>query len=93
MEKIRKVGRGRKEIFMGIDVHELTYQMSVFFEGEELLNSTYPSDVRHLKKLLQRDNGFDKYPAEHLCFSTKQLQSCLAFGRRKRLRCRKIVEV
>ena len=58
MEKIRKVGRGRKEIFMGIDVHEVTYQVSVFFEGEELLNSTYPSDVRHLKKLLQRYEKF-----------------------------------
>jgi len=58
MEKIRKVKSGKKAIFMGIDVHELTYRVSMFFEGEELLNTTYPSDVKHLKRLLVRYEKF-----------------------------------
>jgi transposase len=58
MEKIRKGSREKKEIFMGIDVHELTYSVSMFFEGEEIHSSTYPSDVRHLKRLLERYAGF-----------------------------------
>jgi transposase len=58
MRKIQKGGSGKKEIFMGIDTHELTYRVSMFFEGEELHNSTYPSDVRHLKKLLGRYEKF-----------------------------------
>lgn len=58
MEKIRKSGNGSKAIFMGIDVHELTYSVSLFFEGEELLNTTYPSDTKHLKKLLVRYKEF-----------------------------------
>ena len=61
MEKIRKIVKGLKVLFMGIDVHELTYSVSLFFEGEELLNTTYPSDVRHLKKLLERYSGFRIY--------------------------------
>lgn len=58
MEKIRKGGKGTKEIFMGIDVHELTYRVSMFFEGEELSNATYPSDPKHLKRLLERYSAF-----------------------------------
>jgi transposase len=58
MEKIRKGVAGKKDIFMGIDVHERTYSVSVFFESEELLNSTFPSDFRHLKRLLKRYERF-----------------------------------
>lgn len=58
MQKIRNGGRGKKAIFMGIDVHERTYSVSLFFEGEELLNTTYPSDTKHLKKLLVRYKAF-----------------------------------
>ena len=59
MEKIRKTGKGWKAIFMDIDVHELTYRVSVFFEGEELLNTTYTSETKHLKKLLSRYEKFE----------------------------------
>jgi hypothetical protein len=41
MEKIRRIDAGLKALFMGIDAHEQTYSVSLFFEGEELLNSTY----------------------------------------------------
>jgi transposase len=58
MKKIRNGVGGAKAIFMGIDVHELTYSVSLFFEGEELLNTTYPSDTKHLKKLLVRYKAF-----------------------------------
>ena len=58
MRKIQKGSSGKKDIFMGIDTHELTYSVSLFFEGEEIHNSTYPSDVRHLKKLLERYEKF-----------------------------------
>jgi transposase len=58
MRKIQKGSGEKKDIFMGIDTHELTYSVSLFFEGEEIHNSTYPSDVRHLKKLLERYEKF-----------------------------------
>jgi transposase len=54
MEKISKKAKGPKVLFMGIDVHELTYSVSLFFEGEELHNATYPSEVKHLRQLLDR---------------------------------------
>lgn len=57
MEKIRKTANGPEVLFMGIDVHELTYSVSMFFEGEEILNRTYPSDVKHLRRLLDRYPG------------------------------------
>lgn len=58
MNKIRQTRKGSKEIFIGIDVHENSYSVSVFFEKEELLNQRYPSDTRHLKKLLDRYSSF-----------------------------------
>jgi len=58
MEKIGKTSKAVKVLFMGIDVHERTYSVSLFFENEELLNTTYPSEVKHLKKLLERYSGF-----------------------------------
>jgi transposase len=58
MQKIRWDRKGKKDLFIGIDVHEKTYSVSVFFENEELLNTTYPSDTRHLKKLFTR---YEKY--------------------------------
>jgi hypothetical protein len=58
MRKIQKGSGKKKDVFMGIDTHELTYRVSMFFEDEELHNSTYPSDVRHLKKLLERYEKF-----------------------------------
>lgn len=58
MEKIQKGKRRTKEIFMGIDVHERTYSVSVFFESEELSNATYPSDTKHLKRLMERYSAF-----------------------------------
>lgn len=58
MRKIRQNREGRKEIFIGIDVHERSYSVSVFFEKEELQNHTYPSDTRHLKKVLERYSSF-----------------------------------
>lgn len=58
MKKIRKNARGRKVLFMGIDVHEQTYTVGLFFEGQELLSATYPSETRHLKKLLGRYSDF-----------------------------------
>jgi transposase len=42
---------------MGIDVHELTYRVSLFFEGEEIFNREYPSEVKHLRRLLDRYEG------------------------------------
>lgn len=58
MEKIRKVVGSRKEVFMGIDVHERTYSVSVFFDSEELVNASYPSDTKHLKRFLERYSAF-----------------------------------
>jgi transposase len=58
MEKIRKTANEPKVLFMGIDVHELTYSVSLFFEGEELLSVSYPSDVKHLRRLLERYSDF-----------------------------------
>jgi transposase len=58
MEKIGKTTKAPKVLFMGIDVHELTYSVSLFFEGEELLNQTYPSDVKHLRRLLDKYSGW-----------------------------------
>jgi transposase len=54
MEKIRKTAKAPKVLFMGIDVHELTYSVSLFFEGEETFNQQYPSDVKHLRRLLDK---------------------------------------
>jgi transposase len=54
MEKIGKTTREPKVLFMGIDVHELTYSVSLFFEGEEIHNQQYPSDVKHLRRLLDK---------------------------------------
>ena len=59
MQKIRRDRNGKKDLFIGIDVHEKTYSVSVFFESEELSNATYPSDTRHLKKLLSRYEKFN----------------------------------
>lgn len=58
MDKIRKTYAGTKEVFLGIDVHERSYSVSVFFEKEELQVVTYPSETRHLKKLLERYSAF-----------------------------------
>jgi transposase len=58
MNKIRKSGAVAQEVFIGIDVHEHSYSVSVFFEKEELQNHTYPSDTRYLKKLLERYSSF-----------------------------------
>lgn len=58
MVKIRKGKASVKEIFMGIDVHERTYSVSLFFENEELLNTSFPSETKHLKRLLQRYSSF-----------------------------------
>jgi transposase len=57
MEKIGKTTSEPKVLFMGIDVHELTYHVSLFFEGEEILSREYPSDVKHLRRLLDRYSG------------------------------------
>lgn len=58
MEKIRKSTKSGKTIYMGLDVHELTYRVSLFFEGNEILNTAFPSDFRHLKKLIHRYRSF-----------------------------------
>jgi len=58
MEKIGKKNQSGKVLFMGIDVHELTYSVSLFFEGEELLNQQYPSDTKHLKRILDKYDDF-----------------------------------
>jgi transposase len=58
MVKIRNSKSALKDIFMGIDVHERTYSVSVFFENEELLNTSFPSETKHLKRLLERYSAF-----------------------------------
>jgi transposase len=63
MGKISKTAKGPKALFMGIDVHEKTYSVSLFFEGEELLNESYPADHKFLRKLLDRYSDFKIFAA------------------------------
>lgn len=59
MDKIQEAGGRGKEVFIGIDVHERSYSVSVFFEKEELQSSTYPSDPKYLRRLLERYSAFE----------------------------------
>lgn len=58
MDKIRTLHSDKQTIYMGIDVHEITYRISLFHQGEEILNQSSPADYSCVKKLLKRYSKF-----------------------------------
>jgi hypothetical protein len=46
-----------KEVYMGIDVHKESWQVTVRAEGEEIFNGRIPGQYLSLKKLLDRYQG------------------------------------
>lgn len=55
--KILATDTAKQALFMGIDVHDLTYRVSLFFNGEELENKSLPSEYHHIKRLIGRHPG------------------------------------
>jgi len=54
MAKIKGRSIEGQAIYMGIDVHEKTYRVSLFYNGEEILNKPYPAEYKYLRRLLDR---------------------------------------
>lgn len=57
MDKIRGKSIKGQVIYMGIDVHEKTYRVSIFCNGDEFSNKNYPAEYKHLHRLLERYKG------------------------------------
>jgi len=57
MDKIRGKSIKGQAIYMGIDVHERNYRVSMFCKGEEFLNKDYPAEYKHIHKLVDRYKG------------------------------------
>jgi transposase len=54
MQRYRKKKDEKRKIFVGIDVHKRTWQVSIIAENEELKNVSIPADRLVLKRLLSR---------------------------------------
>lgn len=57
MAKIRGKSIKGQAIYMGIDVHEKNYRVSMFCNGEEFSNKNYPAEYKHINRLLTRYEG------------------------------------
>ena len=54
MERVSVVG---KRVYVGIDVHKESWQVTVRTEGEEIFNGRIPGQYQSLKRLLERYQG------------------------------------
>jgi transposase len=54
MEGVSVVG---KRVYVGIDVHKESWQVTVRAEGEEIFNGRIPGQYQSLKRLLERYQG------------------------------------
>ncbi len=57
MERRGKVVIREKEVFVGIDVHKESWQVSILREGEEVFHGRIPSQFPALRKILDRYRG------------------------------------
>lgn len=60
MRVLRKEGKGPvvgKRVYVGIDVHKESWQVTVRAEGEEIFNGRIPGRYQSLKKLFERYQG------------------------------------
>jgi hypothetical protein len=49
-----KIAVGGKEVFVGIDVHKESWQVTVRTEGEEVFHGRIPGQYHALRKILNR---------------------------------------
>jgi len=58
MSKINSHHSHANIIYMGIDVHEKTYNISLFYQGENILSRQCPADYDSIRKILKKYSSF-----------------------------------
>jgi transposase len=58
MTKINSHHSDTNTIYMGIDVHEKTYNISLFYQGEQILSRQCPAAYDSIRKILKKYNSF-----------------------------------